>query len=731
MDDAKLRLLFGGTAIPDDLEPDRSQDREKLFVLADRYGPEELFCVSAVATEIAEEDPPQVWAAARRLLGLGLDPENVFDQLIFTRDHADRKAESAKKPFDGEAYVRSLDYLPLPEDGIATSALIDAVRGVPGLAVAEAVRLAMDDLGRDPDDDLAEASLGELVDVVVSDEFRGSLILLSDDRLAHVGDLVAGSVFTHRLSAEEQAVGHLQMFELIGVNRLAPLRLGAQEVDVIAVDEDAEQFSLQGPEGWLASFPARALLGVRVKETGAITITQEEEPAADEALVRRVRRAYEAQIEDAELPATLTEVALALLMDDPHTFADPRLPLSELCAAAGLERRGSEVAHKPSYWANADRLRGIGRTLLAFDDDGDRNAVLRAIDAALDPNLAPAVLREILDGLAEPGLAGFVADELTSISDARAIDPRAFARRLAQAARKPRQVAIASWLGAVAEERRGGSVSAGAAFVRAATDADPSWPPAVDWAGWYAFDRGDAADAARWWRALEEPPAADLVVAASFARIRQRELGRNDPCWCGSGRKYKSCHLGRPELPALPERAGWVWRKALAYLERRGQEAADDLWHHAHLLAGTVHGEDGIREAFGEPLVADVVLHERGWFERFLAERGPLLPDDELVLATAWLPVRRTVYELVAPASGAGLTIRDLRTGTELTVPSGQSLDRARPGTRLCARAVFDGSGHQLLDGAFEVRAGEEDAVLELCDARAGEELCAYAATLR
>ncbi|MFW6136222.1 MAG: SEC-C metal-binding domain-containing protein [Chloroflexota bacterium] len=27
------------------------------------------------------------------------------------------------------------------------------------------------------------------------------------------------------------------------------------------------------------------------------------------------------------------------------------------------------------------------------------------------------------------------------------------------------------------------------------------------------------------------------------ARRRLREMGRNDPCWCGSGKKYKHCHL--------------------------------------------------------------------------------------------------------------------------------------------------------------------------------------------
>jgi hypothetical protein len=40
--------------------------------------------------------------------------------------------------------------------------------------------------------------------------------------------------------------------------------------------------------------------------------------------------------------------------------------------------------------------------------------------------------------------------------------------------------------------------------------------------------------------------------AAQPAR-RQKTLGRNDPCWCGSGRKYKNCHMradqGRGEAP--------------------------------------------------------------------------------------------------------------------------------------------------------------------------------------
>jgi len=31
-----------------------------------------------------------------------------------------------------------------------------------------------------------------------------------------------------------------------------------------------------------------------------------------------------------------------------------------------------------------------------------------------------------------------------------------------------------------------------------------------------------------------------------------QQPGRNDPCWCGSGRKYKKCHLNRESEPPLP-----------------------------------------------------------------------------------------------------------------------------------------------------------------------------------
>ena len=44
-----------------------------------------------------------------------------------------------------------------------------------------------------------------------------------------------------------------------------------------------------------------------------------------------------------------------------------------------------------------------------------------------------------------------------------------------------------------------------------------------------------------------------------------RKLGRNDPCWCGSGKKFKRCHLNREsEKPVAAWDAAREYRKAFA-----------------------------------------------------------------------------------------------------------------------------------------------------------------------
>jgi uncharacterized protein YecA (UPF0149 family) len=47
-------------------------------------------------------------------------------------------------------------------------------------------------------------------------------------------------------------------------------------------------------------------------------------------------------------------------------------------------------------------------------------------------------------------------------------------------------------------------------------------------------------------------------IAAAFRAAPRpdpgREPGRNEPCWCGSGQKYKRCHLDADRLKAQAQR---------------------------------------------------------------------------------------------------------------------------------------------------------------------------------
>ena len=42
--------------------------------------------------------------------------------------------------------------------------------------------------------------------------------------------------------------------------------------------------------------------------------------------------------------------------------------------------------------------------------------------------------------------------------------------------------------------------------------------------------------------ALAAPPAPSGSFAQAPVVNEHKDLGRNDPCWCGSGKKYKRCH---------------------------------------------------------------------------------------------------------------------------------------------------------------------------------------------
>jgi SEC-C motif len=524
------------------------------------------------------------------------------------------------------------------------------------------------------------------------DDPGSPLAMAQPDVVVYVPALVAGCVLTHRLSAAE----HVEEYLELDTDLAAFARTPGPHVPAGPLDPGEAAWI--GPKGWLATLPLDALLAVRVAADGSVAIAVlDEEPAAPPALVAAVREVYDAEVAETQLPVTAEQLVVGLLLRDRETFARPLPPLAELTAAAGLEQQGDEFAHNASIWAAADDADREFRMVEVLGEDAA--VAQEALD--LLAGTEPAALRRALDLLEDPDVLLVVVDELLDEHghgcehDAERVAAIvALADRLLALAGNSPRAAVAGWIAMVAAERDGRVLDA-ESHLRGAAAAGAGWELVEDRLASYDSDRGDAGAALGRWLSIGADDDPDVTVVRPFATVASGEPGRNEPCWCGSGRKYKQCHLGRPVTAPLPERAGWLYRKAVGYLERRGGAATDLLDAHAAVLAG----EDGDPLLDDDPLAPDTVLDEGGWFARFLADRGPLLPADERELAAAWVSVRRSVFETVDAGH-----VREVRTGERLAVAG----PTAGVGEFLCTRALPDGAGRYLLVAPVVV---ERDAV--------------------
>jgi SEC-C motif len=710
----RLAFVFGTTVDLDQWQAATSADRGRLI---DRrfpgLGEAPLAVCWAVIEQLVSGDPSEVWATARRLFDDGASTEEVLQQLSVVFAHTAVEAIE-RGAIDEAAYAAGLERLPLPDPARIEDEVLAIAASSGVMSGEELIALTTERLGWERGDQLV-THLVEHVEEDLADR-AGPLAWLPGDRTVHVATLCQGIVLTHVLTPAERGVGALTVsFDLAGFARVDEVTFEGQPLAVVSAEPG--HLAWMGPEGWLDRFDAGTVLAVRVDAGGDIRLDPlPASPAVDPDLVAALRRVYDNEVEEPELPVPGEDLVLGLLAEDRAAFGAPQAPLEALCEAAGLDRRASEVAHDPDLWENARIQRRVARVSFEAEDDTelantvlDVVALLHEVDAgaAVDPDQ----IRDALDELEDLDVLGLVADEV--FGDHEPVGgPEAVAARLVAAARRPAQQANARLLAALAAELEL-DWSKAERHLELAAEADPSNVPAADRLAWYASDRGDAARALKLWHRCPRSftIAQGLDTVEPFARPAASKLGRNDRCWCGSGRKFKQCHLGIATPVALPDRVRWLCRKAVGYLERVRPAAREALAEVAAALTG-----DDLAVAVDDPLVPDLVLTEGGWFRRFLNERGELLPDDEALLAASWMTVDRTVYEITATTPGAGLAVRDLRTGDELDIRERTFPHTARPGTLVCARAVPDGETRQFVGGIFPVAPGTEAAVLDLLD---------------
>jgi hypothetical protein len=466
-------------------------------------------------------------------------------------------------------------------------------------------------------------------------------------------------------------------------------------------------------------------------------------PSLDPELVRLVRAAYDAELDG--LPVAGERILARLLLEHPGALEAPGAPWGDVLVAAGLRLRRGYGAHDENVWRLGRFVIRLARVEEALDDV---EKLHRAADVmglfepdAEDPKAAdPEAHRQALAQLADvevlSACAGALLAEAAAGPDDRSGTGEggydavaAFAERLLAAARRPREEAPARFLLALAEERRGDAPAA-EVHLELAHQARPDLEPVAERLAWYASDRGDARRAVGLLQRLGgEGHERDLELLRRYsdpAPAAAGGRGRNEPCWCGSGRKFKHCHLAAAPTISLHDRVDWLAYKAAAFLQHESGKAAVALAQLAAARAGVADDADALRRALEDSLVLDVAMHEGGWFERFLFARGELLPDDEALLARSWNLVDRSLYEVVEIRPARSMTVRDLRSA-ELVEVREHSLSRStRVGEVLCGRVLPDGESHQFGGATIKVRAGDETALFHVLDRGDPAELLAF-----
>jgi hypothetical protein len=209
-----------------------------------------------------------------------------------------------------------------------------------------------------------------------------------------------------------------------------------------------------------------------------------------------------------------------------------------------------------------------------------------------------------------------------------------------------------------------GAVQAGAdgdtdrevALVRRGLAADPGCRLLALHAAELADDAGDAAAAVELYRRAGLDPYSTSVPlqVGLYARPLEVNVGRNAPCPCGSGRKYKTCCWRRSADWPLTLRANWVVDKLLRAAQT--DPAYEDVLARRRVVVGLDDGDGGpgrddeVVSLFLEHCVLfDAVPGgAAGSFVELVAgRRAGVYPADELALAMSWAGPARPAPALV------------------------------------------------------------------------------------
>ena len=201
---------------------------------------------------------------------------------------------------------------------------------------------------------------------------------------------------------------------------------------------------------------------------------------------------------------------------------------------------------------------------------------------------------------------------------------------------------------------------------------------------------------------------------APFAALRPKAVaGRNDTCPCGSGKKYKHCHLGN-ELHSLNDRAAWLYLKMMRFMQLTNPFLPDGIVAEMTSSMITSNMAEMLEQSY---IPTDIALHEGNVANRFLMVKSAILPADEIELTEQWIAAPRSVFR-VKKSTHAELELMELRSRDRITIVGTIPEQPLEVGTLICGRPLPVGQTHRSYGGFVPVDESMIDSLLEACASR-------------
>lgn len=530
--------------------------------------------------------------------------------------------------------------------------------------------------------------------------------------------MLDGTHFTHRLTASEkerQMVDIVPDLDALDLNLDDLLLANGGELEVVFKEideiEGASNYgSFTGPSGWLDPYSPGDLITFH-REGGRLSVSRVEAVSQGEKEQQALLGVF-SKLYSPGKGVEPMEIVLDALCEDPTLFRVPVLPVGELAGKCSLELRGGWLGPAGEVWEAPGKVWAAEKRNSIAERLGFDTCCKKELETALTGWSAwtlgtnnelneRAVAKALTHGSVAAGFAAWVF-QYGSLSQESVEEFMTSLTKLPGPLGGP-----AFYVRALNRARIGSAILA-EEDLRAALRRNPDYELAkVELANYYA-DRGDVDSyVSRLRQCLPENVKPQLDFITDLLP-KHPPTGRNDPCPCGSGRKYKACCLHSPKLSSQDERT-WLMYKLIRWTLR--PESLEEIYGLFNFFAQET-GSRPPEDLTG--FIVDVATFEGGAIDDYLELRGELLSPADRSLVEAYAASRRSLFEVVEVNQGTSLTLLDLITGeTSFVIEHLASLDR-RAGDYLLARLVDTVDGKLLIGNILTISMHQRDSILHV-----------------